>query len=265
MAYTVKTFNLINSREHYLGWKGNYGAAGEKRAKRKKATPDQIKKQNQINRENHVRRTIKANFFPNDLWVCLKYPKGTRKEVEAVKKDFKKFIIAMRKEYKKRNEEFKYIYRLEVGKRGGIHIHILINRIWSTDLLVQKCWGPYCHFTNLYEQGDYRQLASYIVKPLPAESKQLSFFDTKEIKQMTSYSCSRNLIHPEPEKKDYKRRTVKKLITEGPKAAPGYYIDKNSIRVGVNEHTGYSYMYYTEIRVKQLKRQIKPPKELIDT
>lgn len=31
--------------------------------------------------------------------------------------------------------------------------------------------------------------------------------------------------------------------------AAGYYIDKDSIRRGINEYTGYSYLYYQEIMI----------------
>ena len=37
--------------EHEIKCAGRYGAKGEKRAQKKKATPEQIKKQNQWNRE----------------------------------------------------------------------------------------------------------------------------------------------------------------------------------------------------------------------
>lgn len=35
-------------------------------------------------------------------------------------------------------------------------------------------------------------------------------------------------------------------MTEGPKATPGYYIEKDSVVQGVNEVTGMSFLYYTE-------------------
>lgn len=264
MAYRADIYYGINNIEHYIRFAGKYGAKGEKRAKKKKATPEQVKRQNQINRENRLRRTIQANFYPNDVWVCLKYKKGTRLTIEQLKNDLcKKFIPALRKEYKKRCEQLKFIYRIEIGKHGGSHVHILINRIWGVDMLVQKCWGHCCNFTNIREEGGYRKLAAYIVKPLP-EDGQMSFMSAEDLSGYSkyTYNSSRNLVRPEPERKEYNRRTVKKLITEGIKAAQGYNIDKNSIRVGVNEYTGYSYIYYTETRVKLKERELKLPEEL---
>ena len=262
-----KTYRGINSNEYEYTFAGHYGAKGEKRAKRKKKTPEQMARQNQINKENTVRRVIKSNFFPNDLWICLKYPKGTRKCMEEFVKDFNKFIRKTRTDYSKRGEAFKYIYRLEIGKRGGLHIHLICNRIWGTDILVQKNWiGGLCDFTPMFERGGYAALAKYITKPLPVEDetfKQMSMFEDytkKEIKQLSKYGCSKNLKRPELEVKEYKRRTVRKLIEEGPVATPGYFIDKDSIQTGVNPYTGLSYIRYTEVKIKQETRPVKIPR-----
>ncbi len=264
MAYKETVYKSDNCIEWGYCFKGKYGAKGEKRAPRKKATPEQIKRQNQLNKEALLRRTIQANFYPNDLWTCLKYPAGTRKSYDEVRKDFNKFLRGMRKDYKIRGEQFKYIYRIEIGARGGIHIHILFNRVWGADLLASKNWvNDNLHFTTLREEGGYRKLASYITKPLAEEPEQLSMFIDTEIKLMSKYGSSRNLIRPEPEVKEPKRKTVKKLIQEGPTATKGFYIDKNSVRTGINEYTGYSYLYYTELRLKPIQRVVKPPNERV--
>lgn len=262
MAYWADIYRFPNSIEYEYKFAGNYGAKGEKRAKKQKATPERIKKQNQINKVNYYRRLIKANFFPNDCWVCLKYPKGTRKSVEDVKKDIAKFNRRMRADFDKRFEDYKWIRRIEIGKHGGIHVHMIINRICGIDLLISKNWpGNRYHVSPLYEQGDFRQLASYICKPVPEELEQLSFIDMDEIKQTASISTSKNLVRPKPERKAYVRRTMKQIIQNGPKAHDGFYIDKESIRIGINQCTGYSYVHYTEVRIKQIKREIRAPGE----
>lgn len=249
-------YTFANSIEYEYKYAGKYGAKGEKREKKKKATPEQVKKQNQRNRENHMRRIIKANFFPNDLWITLKYPAGTRLLVDIVKNDMTKFCNNMRDAYKRLKYIFKFVRRMEIGKKGGIHIHILINRIPNVDLLVNKYWkNGYVNFTSLYEEGGYEKLASYIVKQPDEEiEKQLSLFPEEDQKELIKYSRSRNLLIPEPEKKTYTRRTVKKLVEEGPEPTKGFYIDKNSIQTGVNQFTGMSYFYYTEVRIQPRER-----------
>ena len=255
--YWIDTYKFLKSIEYEYKYPGRYGAKGEKRKKREKATPEQIAKQNQMNREKRMRHLIKGNFGENDLWITFKYPKGTRKLVREFENDLRKFLRNMRKEYKKLGEEFKYIYRMEIGSRGGIHIHMIANRIRDADLTVKKVWtsvtGGRVHYESIYEQGGYEKLAAYIVKQPEQESeeyKQLSLFDEEDRKELLRCSSSRNLIRPVPERKIYYRRTLRDLIENGPKPTPGYYIDKSSIRTGVNRYTGMSYYYYTEYLIR---------------
>ena len=263
MGYYAVIYYFLNSTEYEYKFAGKYGAKGEKRAPKVKPTPEQIKKQNQRNRENRVRRLIKMNFRPNDLWVTLKYPAGTRKPLGEVKGDFKKFRDAMRRAYKKRGEPFKYIYRMEIGERGGIHIHILVNRAFSdTDILIQTKWvHGRANSASIHEAGGYKDLAAYIVKqPTEEIEGQLSLFPAEERKVLCSYNPSRNLIQPVPERKVYSHRTMRKLVeqiakTGQPTAMEGYYIDRDSIRCGVNPYTGMSYLHYTECRITEIKRR----------
>lgn len=251
--YWRDKWSFNNSNEYEFKWVGKYGAKGEKRAKKKKATPEQIKKQNQANKEKKMKRLIKANFTEGDYWLTLKYPKGTRKDLEEVKKDLKKFISNMRRQYAKENEVFKFIYRMEIGARGGIHIHMIVPRIRGsdTDSIIQKGWKEGRVNFQTLDDGEYTLLASYITKPPDEEvEKQLSLFPEEEQKQLIKYSTSRNLVRPEPERKTYSKWTVRKLIEEGPKPTPGYYIVKESIRMGVNQYTNMSYLHYTERKVE---------------
>ncbi len=258
--YWKDKWNFTESIEYEYKFAGKYGAKGEKRQKKKKATPEQVKKQNQINREKKMRRLIKANFREADIWTCLKYPKGTRKSVVEVKQDLEKFLRRMRRAYKKSGIVFKFIYRMEIGKRGGIHIHILVNRIAGKpgiDMLIQQCWQQgRASFENIYKSGGYQALAEYIVKqPNDEIIEQLSLFDKEERRELIRYSSSRNLVRPEPERKEFRRRTMKKILDtvrrgDGPVPSPGYYIDRDTIHVGVNQFTGYTYLQYTEYKIK---------------
>lgn len=260
--YTYK-----DSIEHELKCPGRYGAKGEKRAKRKKATPEQVKRQNQWNKENTVRRTIKGNFFEGDLWVTLKYPKGTRKTLEEVEADVKRFIDQMRKEYKKRGQPFKWIRRIEIGERGGIHVHMIMNRIAGadTDLIAQGIWskitGGRINYSNLYSAGGYKKLAKYITKqPNEEQEKQLSVFSTAERKKLVKYSSSKNLIRPQPVKKKSHWRTMRRMIKDGIKPKEGYYVDPESVYYGINPFNGMTYLKYTECRLGTLDGTAEPVK-----
>lgn len=256
MAYERITYTFPTATEYEFHWAGRYGAKGEKRAPRQKATPEQIKKQNQHMREKKVRHLIMANFSPGDLWCTLKYRKGSRPPLEKVLKDFKRFRENLRRAYRKEGAELRYIYRIEIGKRGGIHIHFLVNRV---DDLAEKpittLWGRIrdgagVYYTPIHEDGDYQELAEYITKkPSEEIAGQLELFPEEDREHLIRYSGSRNLIRPEPERKHCGRLTMKKILTQGPQpSSPEYFIDKSTVRQGINRVTGYSYLYYTERR-----------------
>lgn len=251
MAYKEYIYRFPQSNEVEIKYMGKYGAKGEKRAKRNKASPETIRRQNRTNKAIKVRRLLKANFTEDDYWVTLKYPAGARLCIDQVKKDLKNFNDRMRYQYEKYGEQYKWVRRIEIGKRGGVHIHMVINRIREgppTDKLIREKWKPHkVNYTQLYKDEDYDKLAEYLVKDYETDT-QLSMFDAEDQKVLTNYSSSRNLIRPEPETKIYTRRTVRKIIDEGPKPTAGYYIDKNSVRMGVNPYSGLSYIKYTEIR-----------------
>lgn len=258
MAYRVKKYKFADSNEYEYTYAGKYGAKGEEREPKKKATPEQMAEQNQWQRQKKVRRIIKWNFKEDDLWCTLKHPKGTRIPVGEVKKEMKKFLERMRTAYKKLGAVFKFVYRMEIGKRGGIHIHILVNRVHEnhpTDKLVKKCWTyGRVYFEGIYEYGGFQALAEYIVKkPGEEETKQLSMFPEEEQKKLLSYSCSRNLVQVEPEVKEYDHWTMRKIldIAGDIKPTEGYYVDKSSIVQGTNKYTGLSYLYYTEYWIKK--------------
>ena len=257
MAYCIDTYECGDVIEHEYKYMGKYGAKGEKRAPRKKATPEQMERQNHANKIKRVKREILLNFHPWDLWLTLKYKRGTRKYTKEVLADVKEWTDKLRKIYRKAGEKLKWIRRIEIGKYGGIHVHILINRprtIKDIDLLCKELWGRAgINFQSLREEGGYEQLAAYLCKKGDDETEgQLSFLPDEDRKRCISYSTSRNLIRPEDvrERKKYSHWTMRKIISDGPKPRDGYYIDKNSIRTGINPFTGMSYYYYSEVRIK---------------
>lgn len=55
---------------------GNHGAPGQKREKKKKKTPEDIRRQNERNRWRKIQRIILANFKEGDWHLILKYRPG---------------------------------------------------------------------------------------------------------------------------------------------------------------------------------------------
>lgn len=259
MAYEMKVYHLSETNEYEYHYRGNYGARGEQRAKRAKITTEYQAKLNQRNKEKKVRRIIDLNFKAGDLWVTLKYPKGTRKSIKAVLKDKSQFIRDLRKKYKAAGIPLKYIYRVEIGKLGGIHIHFVMNSIEGEDVTkwIRKSWSEgHVNFEYMYEDGGFQALAEYITKPAQSDTGQMYFegMGMEDKKAFMRYGCSRNLKKPVPEIRSFSHWTMRRILTEeGPKPSPGYYIDKSSIVQGINPYTGYSYLYYTERRLKPFR------------
>lgn len=240
---------------------GKYGAKGEKRAKRSKPTPEQMEYQNRKNRARNIRYLIKANFTENDLFVTLTYKKGTRKDVKEAAEDVRDLFKKLRPKYKKLEVPLKYIYACEIGERGGIHTHLIINECGNTMQLISGLWGRgHPNFKNLYKEGNYEQLADYMAK-VPKDKEGSTKVQQCKKKPEYIYNHSRNLEKVEPEVHVYSRRTVKAIrdaIEQGAVTheqskyiTDGYYIDRDSIRSGVNPYTGISYLEFTEVPIRQ--------------
>lgn len=247
--YQLDIYRFRTSTEYEYKFKGNYGAKGEHREKKQKRTPEYVEKQNQYQRTKTVRHLIKANFKEGDLWTTLTYSDKEGKTIKEISEDLQKFLKNLRYQYKKAGEICKYIYRIEIGSKGGIHIHIILNRIADLDLLIKRLWKHGKTFNELLDDGTYEKLADYIVKqPTDQQKKLLKTFE-EDVKKLIRYSCSRNLVRPQPETKVFTRRTMQSIFNNDLKPAAGYYIDRDSIRRGINEYTGYSYLYYQEILI----------------
>ena len=155
---------------------GKYGARGQTRQKRRKATPEEIAKHNQWKRERDVRRLIKWNFRERDYWITLTYPKGYKPTWEEMKDHAGKLVRKIREKYKKQGWILKYIYRLAIGSRGGRHIHILINRETNektaTDLIITDVGTAVgartCQFPHALQRG-WIQTACHLYHKTPGE------------------------------------------------------------------------------------------------
>ena len=135
------TYDLGNviERQEYLD--GRYGAPGEKRAKKKKATPEEVEQVNQWTRERKARHRLRMYFKVNDYFFTLTYPKEERpSDMKQAKQDFKEFYLFCKKEYKKRGQELRWIRNIECTPSGNWHIHVVLNRIPDTDLIIAAAW-----------------------------------------------------------------------------------------------------------------------------
>ncbi len=233
MAYVKKTVVFPHAREVMEHHTARYGAPGQERRKKRKPTPEEMEKRNQYNRERLARWKLRNNFDINDYFTCLTYRREERPLSMAVAKEhFTKFIRRVRKEYRKRGEELKWMRNIEVGTKNGWHVHLVVNRIRDTDVILKEAWGHGKAVNQLlHEKGEFAELAAYITKTPKTDTR------LKE----TDYSASRNLPVPEPETRVYRHWKTWKDV----KPPKGYYLDKGSLYEGVNPVTGYRYRTYT--------------------
>lgn len=210
---------------------------GGKRSGRKKATVEAVRLQNQRRKVKWLQMLILTNFRIGDFHTTLSYRMEERPgTVEEAQDRIQKFLRKLRREYRKRGMELKYIYVTEIGKKGSCHHHLILQNLPELMDLVRKHW-PYGHedYKPLYEDGAFEKLAEYLVKK-----------ETKEAVPGTSYHRSRNLILP----KEKKEIIHAKSWSLDPKPKKGYYIIKESIVNGENPVTGHPYQEYIQRRIE---------------
>lgn len=216
----------------------NYGAPGMAREKRRKPTTEEIRRQNQANKARKVQLLILGNFREGDWHLVLTYPKeGRPPDLQAAKEDLRKVLRKIGYRYKRAGIPFKWIAVTEIGKKGAAHHHLIIEDIrtegFSSKRAVMECWHGGKAFYPLFEEGEYRELAEYLVKR-----------DTKEDENGelsgTGYSHSRNLIPPK-ERIETKRA---KRWRNPPRIPEGWELVKDSLHNGENPITGYPYQSF---------------------
>ena len=244
-GYIRETWDCGETLEVEEKHTGRYGARGQKRQKKKDPTPEDIMRQNQWKRVRLLRRLIKWNFTTGDSWITLTYRKDARPSWEEMIKHMQKFIRQLQARYRKYGWNLKYIWRPQIGKKGAIHIHILLsamsNNETRTEKLVRELWtygNPNMKVVYDVKGGD---LAEYIATPL----------QEREPEEARDYHPSRNLIRKEPERETIRRRSLidKQGRIREIKPKKGYYVDPNSIEQGINPVTGYAYRRYTLAKI----------------
>lgn len=211
------------------------------RSRKKKPTPEEIAKVNQMNAERNLRIKINANFGIDDLFVTLTYAKDERPTPAQAKRYIKKFLDKLRDWFKKTGYELKYINVTEY-KNKAIHHHIIINHIDGQDVskIVRTLWKfgrP--GFKYLDGSGQYKDLASYLIKETSKTFKE------NDGGHRQRYSCSRNLVMPEPKKEI----VMAARWLEDPRPLKGYYIDKDTVYNGIDFFTGRKYQRYIMVKI----------------
>jgi hypothetical protein ELI_3133 len=209
------------------------------RQPREKLTTDQQKARNLHQAVKKLTRLLNANFGGGDIHLAVTYaPANLPPDQEAVKKELRNFIDRLRRAYKKAGVVFKYVYVTEQKKQRLNH-HFVLPAI-DTRILNQKWTAGFVRTTFLDDTGQYKDLASYLLKE--ASCKEQGDYSR-------AYTSSTNMIRPEPVIKEIKSVTW----TKAPKAPKGYYI--TDLFEGISDITGYPYQQYTLIKLPETKRR----------
>lgn len=217
-----------------------YNNRGGVRNRKELPTSDSQRNINRMMAVRECTRAMNANFVPGDLYVTFTYRKEERPlSAEVMKRQIKTLLDKLRRYVKKKNIPLRYIWTAEVGKRGAVHIHMVLTNAISVKEL-QRAWAyGFIKVIPLDDSGQYKKLAEYFVK--------YSIKTEESIGHPVGhrYNPSRNLRRPKVEKKAI---TGRRKIPDTIPVPNGWYLDKETVRRGINS-SGYEYLSYTLIRI----------------
>lgn len=206
---------------------------GAKRAEKTEKTKESQLKINQRKAAVEMTILMNANFLPGDYHVTLTYTQENRpEEIKKAKKDREAFLDCLRRRMKKMEMDLKYILVTEVGKRGALHHHLVVNQI-PTDWLREAWVKGRIDIRPLDDTGQYSRLAEYFAKYMI------------QFRRMggkgRAWTRSKNLHRPETRKRIIRNRGY---FREEPRAKKGYWLDKDTVRAGISELTGWNFLRY---------------------
>jgi len=180
------------------------------------------------------------------LWVTLTYPQKSKPDSETVRRNIKEFLKRMRRQFRKIGKECKYIFSVGRGKRGAVHLHMVMSKI-DTEI-VSTTWQNivnggkwvHVHTEHLDKSQNWHKVAQYIIK----NGEETFLSDDPIIKKR--FSSSRNLRDTKPRARIVFARRWK----EQPPERKGYYIDPELSYNGVNKY-GYPMQYTVYVRLDE--------------
>ena len=193
-------------------------AIKERRAPRSNQTTESQEEINRKRRAEKLTMDIGDNFKPGDWYVTLTYGGGPGPDKTTVPGDIKKFMGKLRRRFKKKDIEFRWIRVIEnLTGRGRPHGHLLIPAEFAEFAELQQI------IAQIWPHGHAR-LEPFGGKLMDAV-RMANYFSKEKVTAGGSghISSSRNLIRREPVKKRINRaETYRDEI----KAPEGYELIK---------------------------------------
>ena len=212
------------------------------RRKKAKPTSETQQKLNDARAEKKLVRIANANFKTGDIKVTLTYDKEHHPESdEEAARQLSTFLRRV-KRYRasKGLDELKYIVTTEKGKmKGRIHHHLIMNRGLDQQE-IYDFWNRQ-GFTEvaalIFDENGIQTLVDYMLK------------QAREFEGKKKYSRSRNLIVPQPKKRDnrFSKKQLRELArdttnrAEYEKLYEGYFLSQ--AEVVCSEEGGDIYIY----------------------
>ncbi len=221
------------------------------------STPLAQEKYNEKLRIRELTRIINENFGEDDYHLVLTYERGKRPDSETAKLFCRQFTRRLTTLYRKRGEELRFVKVHAFGEKGALHHHLIINNAEKVKVSeINALWefSKKPQYFAMYEGGDYSWLAAYLVKQCKTGLTPGEKLNSK------AWSCSRNIRKPVL----MKDTEINKISwKEPPQAKAGYFIDIDSIDAGVNEFNGRPYLFYRQIRRKEVLFCITKEKQVL--
>lgn len=243
MPYLKITAIAGRTVEVYKTYSARYGKRGIPRGTRVAPTPERQQRINEKNAETRLRLKLNANFGPGDYHAVFTYRRENRPMPGQARKHRELFIRKARAAYRAAGLELKYIAVTEY-KRKAIHHHFILSHVDPAQLTAIWPHGR-VHITPLDNSGQYGQLAAYLIKETGET------FREGNAPFGCRYTCSRNLKEPE-----IKREVIEaQSWRQEPKPVQGYALEKDSVRGGVHEATGWPWQFYRMIQCDHRKEK----------
>lgn len=245
MPYVKEICRAGKTKNYNFYYTYKYDKKEGGRQKKKNKTPEAQKKVNIRMAEKKLTWILNENYSGEDLYITFSYEVDKRPTKEELKKHMEKLSRDLRRLYKKNNRVLKYVLVPEVGKKGAVHLHMVVPGIESRKLKSVWEYG-WITIKPMDDSGEYSKLANYFMK----YSEKTMRTDKALMKKR--YSRSKNLKMPEPTKKPVLSRNAYNTEIRVPE---GWYLKKESVKVGFHEITGHMFFSYILVQTKRKRME----------
>ena len=215
-------------------------------------TKEAVRKNNDLMAVWRLWMLLANNFDASGSHVTLTYA-GDAPNKEQAAKDRVNMLRRLKRAFARENQELMYVIVTEY-ENARIHHHMVIN---SQDVgMITSLWGKgSVHFTALREEGDFRDLAEYLIK------ETTKTFRDPDSQHKHRYARSKNLIMPATVKQEVSLAALE----DDPVAIKGYYIPKERVRRYEHPVTGLEHLEYVEIAMGKPRRfKVWPHGEVVN-